>query len=108
MSSVRNIVKRKLRKLKLDDECIKYLAEAVQYCVNKNIHPIDICLNQNVYPNLSKKYIKSYDAIETHIRRDILKAWKETDPFIWKEELNYSERPTVKRIIALLLEQFDY
>ena len=54
------------------------------------------------------KYNKSYDCIETHIRRDILKAWKETDPFIWKEELNYNERPTVKRIITLLLEQFDY
>ena len=108
MSSIRNIVKKKLRRLKLDETTIKYISNSVQYCVDKNIHPMDICLNGNIYPMLSKKYNKSYDCIETHIRRDILKAWKETDPFIWKEELNYNERPTVKRIIALLLEQFDY
>lgn len=106
MSSVRNIVKRKLRKLKLDEESVKYIAEAVQYCVNNNIHPVDVCLNRNVYPNLAKKYHKSFDAIETHIRRDTIRAWKKTDPFTWKEELNYEGRPTVKRLIALLLEQF--
>ena len=108
MSSVTNIVKRKLRKLKLDNETVKYISEAVRYCVNNNIHPVDVCLSRNVYPNLTKKYHKSFDAIESHIRRDIIRAWKKTDPFTWKEELNYEYRPTVKRIIALLIEQFDY
>lgn len=108
MVSVRNIVKKKLRRLNLNEECVKYIAEAVQYCINNKIHPIDVCLNKNVYPNLTKKYNKSFYAIETHIRRSVRKTYSSTNTFMWEEELNYRGRPTVRRLIMLLLEQFDY
>ena len=102
---LRNDIKRKMRRLGLEQESAKYIAAAVIRCVDIEIDPVDIVLARDIYPNLEKLYGKSPDAIETVIRRDIIKAWDRVAWFKWREELDYDSRPTIKKLITILLEQ---
>lgn len=102
---VRNDIKRKMKRLGLENESSKYIAAAVIYCIDIDLDPLDIVLSKNIYPNLERLYGKSPDAIEAVIRRDIIKAWEKTEWFRWRDELDYDSRPTVKKLLTILLEQ---
>ena len=102
---LRNDIKRKMRRLGLEQESAKYIASAVICCIDIDIDPVDIVLTRDVYPNLKKMYGKSPEAIETVIRRNITKAWDNVSWFKWREELDYNSKPTIKKLIVILLEQ---
>lgn len=102
---LRNDIKRKMRRLGLEQESAKYIAAAIINCLDLELDPVDIVLTEHVYPNLEKTYGKSKAAIETVIRRDIAKAWEKISWFKWREELDYNSRPTLKKLITILLEQ---
>lgn len=102
---IRTDIKRKMKRLGLEDESAKYIAAAIIYCLDLEIDPLDIVLAKNIYPNLERLYKKSPDAIESIIRRDIARAWEKTEWYKWREELDYDSRPTVKKILTILLEQ---
>lgn len=102
---IRNDIKRKMKRLGLEDESAKYIAAAIVYCLDIELDPLDIVLSKNIYPNLERLYKKSPDAIESVIRRDIVKAWEKTEWFRWRDELDYNSRPTVKKLLTILLKQ---
>lgn len=108
MKSVKSIVKSKMIRLGISKSVSEYIAEAVHYCVDKGIHPMDVCLDRHIYPMLSELHFNTNDAIESRIRRSINRAWKSSNHLLWSNELNYDSRPTIKKLIVLLLEQFDY
>lgn len=102
---LRNDIKRKMRRLGLEQHTAKYIAAGVLACLDRDIDPLDIVLKRDVYPDLERAYGKTPRAIETIIRRDIAKAWDNTEWYRWREELDYNSRPTVKKLLTILLEQ---
>lgn len=108
MKSVKSIIKSKLTRLGIGKTGAEYIAEAVHYCVDKGIHPMDVCLDRHIYPMLAELHFRTEDSVEWTIRRAINKAWKESKHSMWSDELNYDSRPTIRKLIVLLLEQFDY
>lgn len=104
---IRNDIKRKMRRLGLEQESSKYIAASIIHCIDLQIDPVDIILERDIYPKLEKTYGKSSHAIETVIRRDIIKAWDKVAWHKWREELDYDSRPTTKKLIIILLEQVN-
>lgn len=102
---LRNDIKRRMRRLGLEQESAKYIAAAVIRCIDLEIDPLDIVLARDIYPILEKNYGKTPHAIETIIRRDIIKAWGKVDWHTWRDELDYDSRPTIKKLITILLEK---
>lgn len=108
MKSTKTIVKNKLVRLGMNKTCAEYIAEAINYCIDKKIHPMDVCLEKHVFPLLAELHFRTETSVEWFIRRAINRAWREGNHAMWSDELNYDSRPTIKKLIILLLEQFDY
>lgn len=102
---IRNDIKRKMKRLGLEEEASKYIAAAIVYCIDIDLDPLDIVLAKNVYPNLERLYKKSPDALEAVMRRDIHRAWDKTEWYRWRDELDYDSRPSVKKLLTILLRQ---
>lgn len=108
MKSTKSIVKSKLTRLGMKNTCAEYIAEAINHCIDKGIHPMDVCLEKHVFPLLAELHFRTENSVEWFIRRSINRAWKEGNHASWSNELNYDTRPTIKKLIVLLLQQFDY
>lgn len=106
--SNKTIVKRKLLRLGFETSIAEYFADSIRYCVNKGILPVDVVLDHHIYPTLEKMYGDSTRTIETRMVRGIKKAWSETKHEKFNNELDYDHRPTVRKLILLLLAQIDY
>jgi len=98
-------IRKKLNKLKLDKTVVNYFVEAVDYCIKEGIAPVDVVLTKHFYPNLEKKYNTTKAIILKNCILSIKESWNTVEQKVFIAQLGYGNKPTVKKLLVLLLNE---
>lgn len=99
----RSSVNKSLVKLGIEKEVREFILAGIKNIVKCNIDPLDLNLRQDFYPSVEAMCGLSYKGIEKRIRQAISESYKSEQYSSFYSELGYHKRPTVKKLILLLL-----
>lgn len=105
MKNVKLKTRRLLKGVINDQMIIEYFANMVDCCNRKNIHELDVNLQRDIYPVLSKKYFKTEGTVEVELIHGLNNSWKEMDIELYKERFKYNNKPTVKKLLILIIQE---
>lgn len=103
MRNVKSKVRKLLDGIIEDQSAVNYFTEMVRYCIKNNIHEFDIFVQRDLYPVVAKKYNKTAGSVETELINILKSEWKNMDIKLYKERFGYDKKPTVKKLLILLL-----
>lgn len=103
MRNVKSKVRKLLNGVIENPAVVEYFAEMARYCIRNNIHELDVVIQKDLYPILAKKYNKPASSIEKEIISVLKKEWGSMDIELYKERFDYDNKPTVRKLLILIL-----
>lgn len=100
-------IKNLLISLGIEEDIRQYLTEAIYYCFNKKIDPLDLNLTKEIYPLLEIKFSKSRETIEKEIIRSLGRFWRGEHRLNVQKTFGYKNKPTFKKLIVLFMRNKD-